>query len=78
MSDLIKNPSETVHVEIARLANQAWEQAGKPAGRDLEFWLAAEQQLQQPSAAKTAARLPAEKTNTIPKQTTPQKRHRNH
>jgi len=30
------------HDEIARLAYHLWEQNAKPAGRDVEFWLAAE------------------------------------
>jgi Protein of unknown function (DUF2934) len=29
---------------ISKLAYQKWEQAGKPEGRDLEFWLAAEKE----------------------------------
>ena len=36
---------------VSRLAYQLWENAGRPAGRDLEFWLAAENQLR-------AARVP--------------------
>jgi hypothetical protein len=31
--------------EIARLAFSYWEKAGRPRGRDLEFWLQAESQL---------------------------------
>ncbi len=31
--------------EISRLAYLLWEQAGRPSGRDLEFWLKAESQL---------------------------------
>lgn len=27
---------------VSRLAYQLWETAGRPSGRDLEFWLAAE------------------------------------
>ncbi|HZR16990.1 MAG TPA: DUF2934 domain-containing protein [Verrucomicrobiae bacterium] len=30
---------------VSRLAYQLWENAGRPAGRDLEFWLAAEAQV---------------------------------
>jgi hypothetical protein len=33
------------HGEVASLAEQLWEKAGKPDGRDLEFWLRAEQQV---------------------------------
>lgn len=32
--------------QIAQRAYGLWEQAGRPAGRDLEFWLLAENQLQ--------------------------------
>ena len=40
--------AHTVHIaqeDIARLAYQAWETAGRPPDRDLEFWLLAEQRL---------------------------------
>jgi len=30
---------------ISRIAYKLWESAGRPAGRDLEFWLAAETQV---------------------------------
>ena len=39
--------------QIAGLAYGLWEQAGRPAGRDQEFWFKAEQQLA--GAAKPAA-----------------------
>lgn len=38
-------PSPTEH-DIALRAHQLWEEAGKPPGRELEFWLQAEQELQ--------------------------------
>jgi hypothetical protein len=31
--------------QISRTAYELWQQAGYPQGRDLEFWLAAEQKL---------------------------------
>jgi hypothetical protein len=31
--------------QIATKAYELWERAGRPAGRDIEFWLAAERQL---------------------------------
>lgn len=34
------------HEKIAALARQLWEQDGRQAGRDLEYWLKAEQQVQ--------------------------------
>jgi hypothetical protein len=44
---------------VSKLAYQLWEQAGRPAGRDLEFWLNAEVKLRQvaPSAAAPASAL---------------------
>jgi hypothetical protein len=46
------------HDEIARTAYHLWEQNAKPAGRDVEFWLAAETLLR--SQAGTApSRRPA-------------------
>jgi len=39
------------HEEIARLAYEFWEQNAKPAGRDVDFWLHAEQLLR--SSART-------------------------
>jgi thiosulfate reductase cytochrome b subunit len=33
------------HEQIAALAKQKWEQASQPEGRDEEFWLAAEREL---------------------------------
>jgi hypothetical protein len=43
-----KPPSPT-HEAIAARARQLWEEAGRPAGRDEEFWLRAEQQLRSES-----------------------------
>ena len=42
--------------QISRTAYELWQQAGYPHGRDMEFWLAAEQRLQrgQRSDLKTA------------------------
>ena len=37
------------HNEVANRAYRLWEQAGKPHGRDLEFWIQAE------AGARTAA-----------------------
>jgi hypothetical protein len=34
-------------IEIVRRAYELWEQAGKPEGRDQEFYLEAERQLQE-------------------------------
>ncbi len=40
---IVKEVAVTKDV-IARLAYQLWEKAGRPAGRDLEFWVEAEKQ----------------------------------
>jgi hypothetical protein len=43
------------HQEIGEKAYQKWEAAGKPAGKDLKFWLEAQQELsrvKQPLADK--------------------------
>jgi hypothetical protein len=53
---------------IDRLAYQLWENAGRPAGRDLEFWLAAEAQARaaatQPSAPESAEASPVKPSKT--------------
>lgn len=38
------------HDVIKDLAYRLWEEAGRPEGRDEEFWLAAEAQLAKPKA----------------------------
>jgi hypothetical protein len=46
---------------VSRLAYQLWENAGRPASRDLEFWLAAEAQVRtvgMPRAKSTAVEAP--------------------
>jgi len=45
MAHLDRTPNSIPHEEIARLAYQAWEKDGRPAGRDMEYWLQAETQL---------------------------------
>jgi hypothetical protein len=42
--------------EIGAVAYRLWEQAGHPAGRDLQFWLDAESQLR--ALAKAASATP--------------------
>jgi hypothetical protein len=55
--------SKTVNSsEIASVAYSMWEAAGKPASRDLQFWLDAEAQL---VAAKALADAPASPVSTI-------------
>jgi len=40
-------PPILAHAETAARALQLWRLAGNPSGRDLEFWLAAEGEIQQ-------------------------------
>jgi hypothetical protein len=42
-------PSSSRRSQIAARAYQLWEQAGRPAGRDLEFWLQAERETGAPA-----------------------------
>ena len=46
-------------IEVVRRAYELWEQAGKPEGRDQEFYLQAERELSTPPAA------PDEKSKTF-------------
>ena len=51
--------SENTRIDINRvktLAYQMWEQAGSPAGRDLEFWLAAEAGMLEEQSGKETAK----------------------
>jgi hypothetical protein len=38
-------------MEVVRRAYELWEQAGKPEGRDQEFYLEAERELSSPAAS---------------------------
>ena len=46
MNQNIEKSLKTDVASVSRLAYELWENAGRPAGRDLEFWLAAEAKLQ--------------------------------
>src|SRR6266550_3004460 len=46
--------------QIASVAHGLWEKAGRPAGRDLEFWFKAEQQIAMASQPRTFATTPDE------------------
>jgi hypothetical protein len=51
-----KNIEKTVkndEASVSRLAYQLWENAGRPLGQDLEFWLAAEAKLQSVATPRT-------------------------
>jgi Protein of unknown function (DUF2934) len=53
-------------MEVVRRAYELWEQAGKPEGRDQEFYLQAEQELSTPPAASDdALATPDEKSKTF-------------
>lgn len=60
--------------EIAARARDLWQKAGSPDGRDLEFWLAAEQELQL-NRRQTAdtAKKGTTKSGTIAKSSVPTK-----
>lgn len=49
-----ENPTTPTHEEISARARQLWQTAGEPAGRDDEFWFAAEAELRK-DRGKTVA-----------------------
>jgi hypothetical protein len=63
MNKMIKQSVAAKETSVSRLAYQLWETAGRPAGRDLEFWLAAEAKVravvQQPVSVASAESAPA-------------------
>jgi DUF2934 family protein len=52
---------------VSRLAYQLWENAGRPAGRDLEFWLAAEAQVRSTTSPRAASALEIQVKDVSPK-----------
>jgi hypothetical protein len=42
-------PSSSRRAQITARAYQLWEQAGRPSGRDLDFWLEAEREISAPA-----------------------------
>jgi len=50
------NPADE---QIRARAHQLWEQAGKPDGRDQEFWCQAEQELKEMADLREIATEPA-------------------
>jgi hypothetical protein len=52
---------------VSRVAYQLWEDAGRPVGRDLEFWLAAEAKVRA-ATAQPAAPVVEEVTPAAPQQ----------
>lgn len=72
MKNTIEDSIRVQESEIREAAYQMWEKAGRPAGRDLEFWLKAEAQLRTATeVASTKAVTPlspvASKNNGVPK-----------
>ncbi len=57
------DPHTPTHDEISARARQLWQQAGSPAQRDEEFWLAAEAELRKDRelSVKTARENPSGK-----------------
>jgi hypothetical protein len=51
----MQRPAE---MDIVRRAYELWEQAGKPDGRDQEFYHQAERELQKANEQRTAALMP--------------------
>jgi Protein of unknown function (DUF2934) len=51
--------------EIARRAQALWEQEGRPDGRDVEFWLRAERELDD-AAIEPLASLPGDEDTAHP------------
>jgi Protein of unknown function (DUF2934) len=50
--------SEPSNAEIQQRAHQLWEQAGRPEGRDDEFWFQAEQELREMEELRRQAEAP--------------------
>jgi DUF2934 family protein len=68
MKNNLQQTSTIGKSEIGLLAYQLWEQAGRPSGQDLDFWLRAESQLRAAVKATPASTmaLPASKEATKP------------
>jgi hypothetical protein len=56
MNKTIEHTVSTDQESVSRLAYQLWENAGRPASRDLEFWLLAEAQVRTAGSRPTARR----------------------
>jgi DUF2934 family protein len=71
--DPLMNPIATVtHETISRRAHHLWEQAGRPEGSGVDFWLQAERELIQGEEQKPGAHSrPAEPTQKHVVQTAP-------
>ncbi len=65
MKDQIVSETTISREQIALMAYEVWEKAGRPHGRDWEFWFEAEQQLQK-SLKKAAAPPPVKPVLATP------------
>jgi hypothetical protein len=63
MENIIEPSGGVKTSAISAVAYQMWEKAGRPAGRDLQFWLDAEAQLR--TAAKAAAAKPVAPLSSV-------------
>lgn len=52
--------------EVAQRAYQIWEESGRPDGRETEFWLKAEQQLNEPSLGSHSSSQDQSSARTAP------------
>ena len=50
MKDQVVSETTVSREQVALMAYEVWEKAGRPHGRDWEFWFEAERQLHQPMA----------------------------
>jgi hypothetical protein len=64
MNKTIENNVTSDESSVSRVAYQLWEKAGRPAGRDLEFWLAAEAQVR--AAVRPAVAVRTESAPSAP------------
>src|SRR6266516_4550739 len=70
MQTSIRQNSPRSQEQIAAVAYGLWEKAGRPAGRDLEFWFMAEQQIGTLSRPRTfATTLDEQRPNASPSTT---------
>lgn len=73
MNKTIEATMKSDEATVSRLAYELWENAGRPSGRDLEFWLAAEATLrggrQEIAAAPAVTIAPAPAAEKVQKAT---------
>src|SRR5437773_2347017 len=60
MQTSIRQNTTPSQEQVACVAYGLWEKAGRPSGRDLEFWLKAEQQIARASRPRMFATTPDE------------------